>query len=403
MSEPQPDRAWPHPQAPEHHPARPHHPAEPQPGQPYGGQSHEGQPYGAQSPQGEPYPGQPQQGQPYPEQSPYPWAPHPGAPYPGASYPPAPYPGAAYPWQAPARLPWAVPPPPGARYDRLARTAVHRWWRPIVGSLAIVAGFVVVSLAVVLAASLLSVIVRLSLARDGTRFFTDPLLDLGFQLGLLALAIPLVYGAAWLIQRRPPGTLSSVAFRLRWGWLGTCVLVAVVAVALAQVAETVTLVLTGADPGYSWGGWDRFLPAIVVILLLVPFQAAAEEYIFRGWILQAFGAYLRNPWPGILLGSAAFAALHGYTDWGIGYVFGFGVLMGWLAIRTGGLEAPIALHVTNNVVAFGLTAASGDLGSALQQGALPWQSIAGTVVQFAVYGFAVVIIARKRAIQTVSR
>ncbi|MCT9932590.1 CPBP family glutamic-type intramembrane protease [Planotetraspora sp. A-T 1434] len=399
MSEPQPDRAWPHPQAPERHPAQPHHPAEPQPGlpyaagEPYPGQPQPGHPYGAQPQQGRLYPGEPQHGGPYPAQSPHPWA-----AYPGGSYP-----GAAHPWQAPARLPWAVPPPPGTRYDRLARTAAHRWWRPIVGSLAIVAGFIVVSLAMVLAASVLSVIVHLSLARDGTRFFTDPLLDLGFQLGLLALAIPLVYGAAWVIQRRPPGTLSSVAFRLRWGWLATCVLVALVAVALAQVAETVTLVLTGADPGYGWAGWDRFLPAIVVILLLVPFQAAAEEYIFRGWILQAFGAYLKNPWPGILLGSAAFAALHGYTDWGIGYVFGFGVLMGWLAVRTGGLEAPIALHVTNNVVAFGLTAASGDLGSALQQGALPWQSIAGTVVQFAVYGFAVVIIARKRAIQAVSR
>ncbi len=85
----------------------------------------------------------------------------------------------------------------------------------------------------------------------------------------------------------------------------------------------------------------------------------------------AFGAYLRNPWPGILLGAGAFATLHGYTDWGIAYVFGFGVLMGWLAILTGGLEAAIALHATNNVAAFGVVAASGDLNNALQQGELP--------------------------------
>jgi membrane protease YdiL (CAAX protease family) len=50
-----------------------------------------------------------------------------------------------------------------------------------------------------------------------------------------------------------------------------------------------------------------------VTLLLVPFQAAAEEYLFRGWLLQAFGAFMRTPWPGILIGAAAFTALHAYT------------------------------------------------------------------------------------------
>ncbi|GAA4597276.1 CPBP family intramembrane metalloprotease [Planotetraspora phitsanulokensis] len=324
------------------------------------------------------------------EPQPYQW------PYPG------PYQGAPYAWQ-PVRAPWAVRPLPGVRYDRLARTSVHRWWRPVAGTLAIVAAFLVVSIGLGLAAGLLSIVAGLPMAMDGSRIFVDPVADLGFQLGVIALSIPLVLGAAWAIQRRPPGTLSSVAFRLRWAWLGQCLLIAVVAVVLAQSAEAGTLLLSGESPGFSWVGWDRFLPPLIVILLLVPFQAAAEEYAFRGWVIQAFGAYLKSPWPGVLLGAAAFASLHGYTDWGIAYVFGFGVLMGWLAILTGGLEAPIALHVMNNVGAFGITAAAGDIGSALHQGALPWQSITGTVVQFAVFGFAVVIIARKRAIQTLSR
>jgi membrane protease YdiL (CAAX protease family) len=282
----------------------------------------------------------------------------------------------------------------------LARTPLHRWWRPIVGTLVIAGGFMLMSIVAALIAAVVSFLLGAPLMMSGDRLFADPTLDLGFHLAVLALAVPLVFGVAWLIQRRPPGTLSSVAFRLRWKWLFTCLLVAVAAVLLGQIAEAVTLLVTGIGPGYTWAGWSAFIGPMILILLLVPFQAAAEEYAFRGWILQSFGAYLRNPWPGILLGSVAFAALHGYTDWGIVYVFGFGILMGWLAILTGGLEAPIALHATNNVVAFGLVAASGDMGSALQQGALPWQSIAGTAVQFAVYGVGIVLIARKRAIQT---
>ncbi|GGO17439.1 CPBP family intramembrane glutamic endopeptidase [Microbispora bryophytorum] len=308
-----------------------------------------------------------------------------------------------YPWGPPPRARWVVPPPTGTRYDRLARTASHRWWRPILGTAAIIAVFLVLSIFVGLVAFVISLVTGVPMVRTGTRLFADPVLDLGFQLGVIALLLPLVLGAAWLLQRRPPGSLSSVALRLRWRWLGACLLVALVAVVLGQVIEAMTLLSAGVDPGFRWAGWGEFLPAIIVVLLLVPFQSAAEEYAYRGWIIQGFGAYLRNPWPAILVGAAAFAASHGYTGWGIVYVFAFGMLMGWLAVRTGGLEAPIALHATNNIVAFGVVAASGDMGSAMEQGEVPWESLIGSAVQFAVFGIGVLIIARKWAIQTVSR
>ncbi|TLP53569.1 CPBP family intramembrane glutamic endopeptidase [Microbispora triticiradicis] len=306
-------------------------------------------------------------------------------------------------WGPPARTRWDVPPPPGTPYDQMARTVLNRWWRPIVGTLAIVATFVVISIGAGLVAYLVSLVTRVPMTGSGPRLFADPMLDLGFQLGVIALLLPLVLGAAWVFQRRPPGSLSSVALRLRWRWLAACLLVAVVSVVLGQAAEAGMLLSAGVGPGYGWAGWGAFLPALIVILLLVPFQAAAEEYAYRGWIIQGLGAYFRSPWPAILLGAVAFAASHGYTGWGIVYVFVFGVLMGWLAVRTGGLEAPIALHASNNVVAFGLVAASGDMNGALEQGAVPWQALIGSAVQFAVFGFGVLIIARKWAIQTLSR
>ncbi|ADG89701.1 CAAX amino protease [Thermobispora bispora] len=297
------------------------------------------------------------------------------------------------------RLPWTVPPPPGTTYDQLARTAVHRWWRPIVGTLFIVVCFLAGTVLLATLAMAISLLAGVPMVFDDGRVFADPLFNLGINLAVIAMGIPVVYLAAWLVQRRPPGSLSSVAFRLRWDWLGRCLLVAVAAVALGQAAEIVTMALTGLDPGLRWAGWETFLPAAVLILLLVPFQAAAEEYFFRGWVIQAFGAYLGNPWPGIILGSIAFTALHGYTDWGILYVFGFGVLMGWLAIRTGGLEAPIALHTVNNLAAFGFVAATGDLEGALEQGSLPWQTLSGTIVQFVVFLVLVVAMARRRAVR----
>ncbi|WP_169948756.1 CPBP family intramembrane glutamic endopeptidase [Microbispora sp. H11081] len=331
------------------------------------------------------------------------WPAGPPQPLPGAVWPYAGQAPGPYGWGPPPRARWDAPPPSGTRYDRLARTRWHRWWRPIAGTLAIIVGFLALSIAAGLVAFLVSLVTGVPMVRSGTRLFADPVVDLGFQLGVIALLLPLVLGAAWLFQRRPPGSLSSVALRLRWRWLGACLLVALVAVLLGQAVEVVTLLSAGVDPGLRWAGWDRFLPAIIVILLLVPFQSAAEEYAYRGWVIQGFGAYLRNPWPAILVGAAAFAASHGYTGWGIVYVFAFGILMGWLAVRTGGLEAPIALHATNNILAFGVVAASGDMGSAMEQGEVPWESLIGSAVQFAVFGVGVLIIARKRAIQTLSR
>jgi ascorbate-specific PTS system EIIC-type component UlaA len=94
--------------------------------------------------------------------------------------------------------------------------------------------------------------------------------------------------------------------------------------------------------------------------------------------------------------------MHAYIDWGIVDVFTFGALMGWLAVRTGGLEAAIALHLVNNVLAFGLSGAAGALKEALEQGSVPWQGLSGTVVQLGAFGIAVVILARSRGIATLS-
>lgn len=302
-------------------------------------------------------------------------------------------------------VPRLVGPPPGSRYHRLAATALHRWWRPIAGTLLVVAGFLAGGAGVYLVSGVVAALAGVPVPATGGRVFGDPVLELAALLLSVATLLPAVYGAAWLVQRRPPGTLSSVAGRLRRDWLLVCTGTAVGCTLLGHAGMLLVMVLTGEEVGdlFGWVGWAEFLPALPVVLLLVPVQAAAEEYAFRGWLLQAFGAYLRTPWPGILIGAAVFTALHAYTGWGIADVFAFGVLMGWLAVRTGGLEAPIALHTVNNVLVFLPSAAAGDLDETLRQGAVPWQSLVGTVLQLATFAAITVILLQKRAILTESQ
>ncbi|RJL33472.1 CPBP family intramembrane glutamic endopeptidase [Bailinhaonella thermotolerans] len=358
-----------------------------------GGQPYGGGPYAGNQPHG-PYQGGPYQGGPHQQ----PYQRQPGQPH---------YPGAG-PWQQwgppPPPQPWIQSAPPGATFDHLARNPLNRWWRPVLGAVMIVVGAFVVVLALFLVAMLFAQVTGIELVTSGDRVFEEPLLDLALQLASIALLIPIVFGVTWLIQRRPVGGLTSVLYRVRWGWLLRCAGVAVIAVVLAELTRVLVYTATGEEVGdlFGWAGWGTFLPALAVVLVLVPFQAAAEEYVFRGWLLQAFGAFLRSPWAGIVVGAVPFMLLHGYEVWGKVDVFAFAVVAGWLTVRTGGLEAAIGLHVVNNIAAFLPSAAAGKLDDALIQGEVPWQAIAGTIVQLGVFSVAVILLARRGRVDVVT-
>lgn len=376
----------------------------------------------------------PQQPSPYPQQQPYqyPQGPYQQTPYPQGQNAPGQYaPGQFAPQPygqpyggygpPPGRGPWTEAAPGGAPFHRLARTSAHRWWRPVVGSLAIVAG----GMALAIAVMIVGMIVRVAVGGDlpstsgpgSDSIFGDDTADLAFDLASLAVFLPVALLVAWGVQRRRPGTLSSVAGRLRWRWLLACsglaVLFCLVSYGTSIIAGVAVDDQSSGDE--HWVGWGRFLAPAIVIILLVPFQSAAEEYVFRGWLLQAVGActlenargrvgrtlsvVFRTPWPGIVVGSALFTSGHGYTGWGILDIFFFGAVAAWLAVKTGGLESGIALHVFNNLMAFLFPAAVGELD--IEQGGVPWQVVAADIAPMVLYAAAVVWLARRMGVRTV--
>lgn len=184
----------------------------------------------------------------------------------------------------------------------------------------------------------------------GTEIAVDRPSVLAFQLASIALLIPCVLGPVAVFWRRHVGYLHSVEGRLRWRWLGTC---AVLALAVVGVSLGLGVAVSAAagDESVSLDPLDaRALGSIAVVLLLVPFQAAAEEYVFRGGLLQLIGSWTRWAAIPVVATSLLFAAGHLYDFWGLVSVFLFGVIAAVMTIRTGGLEAAIALHVANNAV-----------------------------------------------------
>jgi membrane protease YdiL (CAAX protease family) len=99
----------------------------------------------------------------------------------------------------------------------------------------------------------------------------------------------------------------------------------------------------------------QFYTFAILVLVFIPFQAASEEFLFRGYLLQALGHLIRNPLMLILLNGLGFMALHsanpeiehGLPSW-LAY-FAWGAFLTLITLKDNGAELAIGIHVANNV------------------------------------------------------
>ena len=104
-----------------------------------------------------------------------------------------------------------------------------------------------------------------------------------------------------------------------------------------------------------------YIKLLLITLIFVPFQAAAEEFLCRGYLNQALIKYLRSPWPVFVITSGGFALLHSWNPEAAGQmgpylasIFLFGMAMCVLLYFEGGIESAIGAHIANNIFVFAL-------------------------------------------------
>lgn len=358
---------------------------------------------------------------PQPSQPPYsqpPYAPPYGRPvygpphYPVPGYPPNGHPAQGWPAPPPYALQqggWQGGPPLQPRggaprpafphaepreYHQMYRTWTYRWWRPVVGILLLAAGMTIVLPLLAFPVLMIAVLIE-----NGTQDYGTALMQAGTLAkitpsGMLYLNLSLggmilwAWGLIRVLHQMRPRWLASVRPKLRWKFLFVCMGLAVVAL-VAQLVVSL-LLPEGANPDMSSGGshmsTGTTIAIALVILFTTPLQAAGEEYAFRGYLMQAVGSLSRRRWVALLVTSTLFAMAHGLQNFPLFFDrFMFGLIAGWLVIRTGGLEAGIAMHVLNNYLAFGLALAFGSLDDTLQVSEASWWNIPVTLTQSIVY------------------
>ncbi len=194
---------------------------------------------------------------------------------------------------------------------------------------------------------------------------------------------------AWLVFRFLHGRETQWLVSVQPGWRGRYLVVCLgVAVVVLNAALWASFVLGMPDFGPAQPGWPAFL---IILLVTSPLQAVAEEVFFRGYLLQAIGSATGRAWLGIVGTALLFALFHGTQSPALfAHRFLFGLLAGWLVLRTGGLEAGIAAHIVNNLFAFGYGLFTGGVAATKAVSEITWAKAGFDIAGFALFALVAV-------------
>ena len=243
-------------------------------------------------------------------------------------------------------------------YHRLSHVNPRaRWFTPVLEGLLIAGIYFVLLLIVSFALLAFAVMLRVpydyltDLQRIYANVFKTPLVFIALLITIIPV-IPAIFIARLITNFKPLGLIHSIAGRMRWSYLGVFLGFGFLIFGLYYVGfATLDGSLTTQNSVHPLNS-GMFWLYIVLILLIVPFQCYAEELLFRGYLMQTVGRWLKNPAWAIIIPAPIFMVLHGYGLWGLLSVLTMALIAGFLCWYTGGLEAGIGLHIANNVSIF---------------------------------------------------
>lgn len=229
---------------------------------------------------------------------------------------------------------------PAAQYLALADAGRNGWWRYGLGLVLIAASWLIGG------GYAYMVTMDAGLFGSVNEFVAINASVLTLLAGVVAVVIVL-HGRGWR-------TLVTPMPRLDWRRMFEGAAVWIVLAVICAVAEHLLY------PGrYAWSlNLQAWLPFVAAALLLTPLQCAAEELVFRGYLVQALGRVLRHPAGLAVVSAAVFTLPHLFNPEIAAYgavimaanYFVMGLFLASVALRDGRLELAIGAHAGNNLL-----------------------------------------------------
>ena len=185
------------------------------------------------------------------------------------------------------------------------------------------------------------------------------ILGIGPITGLVLMLIPFLAGlAAFILLIRPLNhrnvrNVINGTNSVRWGRFFVSALVWLI------ISGIYFLIYLKTEPlNFKINNTTITLITLTAVsILLIPFQAAFEEILFRGYLMQGFAVLFRNRWLPLVFTSVLFGLMHSLNpevqDFGFltmmpQYIL-FGLIFGIVTILDDGIEAAMGAHTANNI------------------------------------------------------
>ncbi len=223
-------------------------------------------------------------------------------------------------------------------------------------------GIILIALGYVLGQIPFTVAVVARSVRDGKGINIDPaqimsVLEPNLSLFLVMLTFVVAMAAIVLtvryVHKQSFLSLTTARARVDWGriWFSFSIW------AVLTVMSTVVMYAMYPEEFVVAFQPVPFLILFVIATIMIPIQTSAEEYIFRGYLMQGIGVMAKNRWAPLLITSVLFGAMHlmnpevgkmGYII--MVYYVGTGLFLGILTLMDDGMELALGFHAANNLI-----------------------------------------------------
>ncbi|OQX15077.1 MAG: hypothetical protein BWK73_07805 [Thiothrix lacustris] len=241
-------------------------------------------------------------------------------------------------------------------YLNLARLGKNHWWRYALGLLIIVIfwqllGIIPLGIMAFVLLSDNDPSTQVDLSTLQFEGVSSVWFYLGLNFTLFAMLLGVLVTVHFLHQRRFMSLITPVA-DIDWKLMfkGFAVFFSLIAVA--------TLVEASFQPtGYQMTfDATQFLTFLPIALVVTPLQAAAEEVLFRGYVMQGVGLWARGAVMPVLVSSLLFMVAHlgnpevGADAYLIPLLYlAMGLFLALITVKSNSLELAIGVHAANNL------------------------------------------------------
>ena len=237
-----------------------------------------------------------------------------------------------------------------------AKTGKNNWWRYVLtigltAGISFIMTFVIFMIAIVLYIKLLPAGVSANFLSNVSEFAYNPFVLITMTGAFYGISGFIFYVCVRFLHKKRFLSIINAVSSLRWKMLLKGMGLWSLLLFIFSLPE---LIFSPSSYHFTFDPQNYGL-LLVLCLLVFPFQASLEEFIFRGYLMQGFSLLTKKPWIPLLVTSIIFGLMHYWNGTGnvaiaiVISTFIIGLMLGIITLGENGIETAMGIHIANNL------------------------------------------------------